>query len=128
MFLMLTVRASQMKVFEDIRRRDFEEAVFRRVSLKYPDEYAHLTESGLRDLVGRSIARAVRYELVKEVHVARFVELTIEFGENFERSPQSSVAAQQLLEHPSLPGSAKLQGVHDLLTGASGGRTIRVCR
>ena len=125
---MLTVRASQMEVFEDIRRRDFEEALLRRVVLKYPAEYAHLSESGLRDLVGRSIARAVRYGLVKEVHIARFVELTVEFGENFERSPENSVAADNILEHPILPGSAKLQGVHDLLTGSSGGRTVRVCR
>ena len=117
-----------MKVFADIRRRDFEESLFRRVSLEYPAEYAHFSESGLRELVGSSIARAERHGLVKEFDIARFVTLIVEFGENFERAPHSSVAAQRILEHPSLPGPAKLHGVESLLTDASGGRTLRVFR
>ena len=124
---LLTIRAAQMQVFAAQRSQQFYVELLRRISEKYPDEYAHLTESGMREFVERQIAAALEIGLSREGHVGLYVELAVEFGERFDRSPESG-RIRKLLAHPTLPGEAKLQGIHGLLLESTGGRKMRVCR
>jgi hypothetical protein len=124
---MLTIRPGQLEEFGEIRKRGFSDALLGSIAEKYPAEYAHLSEAGTRELMERLIASALRLGLEREGHIALFVELSIEYGERFQRSPQAK-RVQRLLDHPTLPGAAKLQGVQSILTEAAGGRRLRVVR
>ena len=121
---MLIIRDSQLRVFADNRRRDFAATLLLGIAAKYPCEYGPLTESGMRALIDRSIAGAVSYGLEREGHIGLYVELTVEYGEWFERSPRGA-RARRLLDHPSLPGPAKIEGVQKLLSDTAGGPTLR---
>ena len=125
---MLTIRESQMEVFRDARRRTFEDSLFSQIARKFPAELDHLSESGLRSLMQRSLSRAAAYGFRKETHVVRFVEWSVELGERFERLPQCVATVQSILDHPTLPGAAKFSGIFALVQEASGGRTLRVIR
>ena len=124
---MLIIRPSQVQAFETHQAKDFEDALLARIAARYPSEFAHLTSPGAHALMKRSIAAAIRYGLERQGHIAVFVELTVEFGEAFERSPYQS-RILELLRHPTLPGEAKLQGVYAILKESTGGRTLRVIR
>jgi len=116
-----------MHVFETASARRFENALFTRLEEKFPEEFSHLSNPGAQALMERSIERATRLGLAREGHIAVFVELVFEFGEGWERSSQAA-AAVSLLGNKSLPGPAKLQGIHDLLRSSTEGRTLRVYR
>lgn len=124
---MLTIRPGQMAVFGETRIHDFSDALLGRIADKYPAEYAYLSEAGMREFVASLIVRARRFGLEREGHIAIFVELSVEYGEMFQRSPQAQ-RVLRLLDHPTLPGAAKLQGIHTILTEAAGGRRLRVVR
>jgi hypothetical protein len=79
----------------------------------YPDPSATLGGTNeVRDFVLRNIPRAAALGVSSKGAVIGLLELWIQFGENFERSPLKTWSSN-FLSHPILPGAAKVDAIRD---------------
>ena len=124
---MLTIRDYQMGIFGALEVERFEDRVLLHLAHQHPMEFARLGDEGTRALIRRAVAKGKQHGIVLEGAVLLLADLMVEFGEKFERSPQGK-RAMTLLEHPTLPGPVKMEGVRDRLRASIGGMKMVVYR
>jgi hypothetical protein len=110
---MLVIRDAQ---FADMARKaveDFRSGLVKHLLDNYPQSCGAMGgEKGVRAFVQRGIDRAKRHGIEHGGAITILLELFIQFGENFERSPVREVA-RNILAHPSLPDDAKVGAIRD---------------
>ena len=118
---MLTIRDSQFTAFRQAAADAFAEKALKHLLLHYPEPSAALGGAGeVRAFVLRGIQRAAQSGVDTDGAVTALLELWIQFGEHFERSPLRAWAAN-ILSHPTLPGTVKAEVIRDRHIELTGG-------
>ncbi|MYN19906.1 hypothetical protein GTP81_24475 [Rugamonas sp. FT107W] len=120
---MLIIRNRQLDLFRDQEIGLFTAKMVARIAEQYPARFAQLGQSGVRDLISKTIERGREFNIVTAGAVAALIDLVVQFGEGLAMSP-SREWAMKLLAHPSLPDYIKLDLVRERLTAGSGGRPL----
>jgi hypothetical protein len=120
---MLEIRREQMRVFENLAFESWVNRMTESNARNYPRQFAAMGRSGARNFVLRAIEKGRVNHVETQGGVAILAELMIQFGEDFERSPDKSWAGE-ILGHPTLPAQLKMQLLYRRMTELSHGRVI----
>ena len=120
---MLTIRSSQQAALAAERTALFEQTLLRHVETAYPAESAKWGEARTAEFVNRSLRRAMGHGIDTTGAVVTFVELLVQFGEQFGESPDGEKALE-ILDEPAYPGQIKIQLLVECLMTRIGGRRI----
>jgi hypothetical protein len=106
---MLTIRKEQLRIFEDRRRREFEQALARHIKRFFP----HECERGdVEGFVRLGIDRAEYHGCETEREIALYLNLMAMLGSSFDEDPQIPWAGEQI-DDPAIPGvSARIARVY----------------
>src|SRR5437868_3600457 len=113
-----------MFAFERRAIDEFVEYASRHLWTYYPGGCAFVGGSAeVTAFVRRTVERGKGYGIESRGAVLAFAELLLQFGENFERSPIREWT-MNMLAHPVLPGSAKVEGILERHLERTQGRVI----
>jgi hypothetical protein len=104
---MLVIRKAQIKVLEQAARRSFEDRMVGYLSKRFPDTCGAHNEAAVRASIQKGIEQAKRYGITAEYDVARYIDLMLEFSEDFDTSPATSWATP-ILTNANLGFHAKM--------------------
>ncbi len=118
---MLVIRKEQMDVLSEVMRQRFIDRVIAHLQTVFPDKLAERDEADvdqgderIREQVFRLIEMASQHDIVSERDVARYIDLSIEFGEGFEKDRKMMWAAK-ILSNPRLSGAARVSLIYEQL-------------
>lgn len=121
---LLTIRNEQMVTLRKDVACAFANRLTDQLLAHYPSSSAALGgRSGVFAFVERTIAKAHGFGIDSTGAVSTLAELTIQFGEDFERSPIREWT-RNILAHPELPGYLKAEAIRQRHTEATEGRVI----
>ena len=123
MCLMLVIRREQMAVFADEQVKLFENKMVSYIATEYPKKYMKWGEARTRDLIRKGFLTGKRNGITKENAVIGLIELIVQFGAEFELSPEQKWA-QEVMAHPSLPGDAKIQIIEERFYELTQGKEV----
>lgn len=119
----MILRTRQIAAMNPALGGAFEERMLALLAAEYPVQLRGLGEEGARALVRRAVEKGIEHGVEATPDLASLVALMVEFGLDFEVSPDQAVA-QQILEHRGLPGAQKVQILEEHLRVRTGGRKI----
>jgi hypothetical protein len=122
--VMLVIRDMQVAAFRADAQRRFAERMRAYIAQAYPARYQALGDEGTKLLIQKGVEAGERHHLENEGAVSVFIELMVEFGERFERSPDRAWA-ERILAQPDLPGEVKVSAVRERLHARTGGRSLK---
>jgi hypothetical protein len=111
---MLIIRKVQDEQLSQVTRTEFEDRMILHINKHFPTHYEALGEGNCRELIRNGIVRAEQYEITSEIDVARYIDLSVVLGLDFD-SDQRHPWAAEILNNPSLKSGAKLQQIMDFL-------------
>lgn len=121
---MLTIRKEQLAPFQQLALYDFAARLVKHLLTHYPSPSAALGgPPAVEAFVWRTMDQADGFGIQSTGGVTAFAELLIQFGENFERSPIREWTAN-ILAHPTLPGSAKVETIRERHQEQTQGRVL----
>jgi hypothetical protein len=120
---MLHIRESQLDVFGHRLREAFIRRMITYVATEFPDQHRDLGEAGTRQLIEHTIETGRRHAIETEGGVAVLLQLTLMFGQDFERSPDAAWANDLIATH-SVPESLRMRMIRERLTARTQGRSI----
>ncbi len=120
---MLTIRAEQLTALSKIAALDFENRMVASLESHYPEKYQKMGEAGARAFVKKAIGTGRQHNVVSQGAVTVYIELLMDYGEGFHLAPERAFG-RRLLEHPTLPGEAKVVAIRERFDRSTGGRTI----
>ena len=120
---MLTIRNDQLKILSSQQRPQFVDRLLPHLAEDYPSWYAERGDRGAREFVERVIDTGDKHGVRGQWAVSTLVDLMIEFGETFEKSPDRDWAAKTFA-HASLPDRVKIATLSERLRERSEGRRI----
>lgn len=92
---MLCIRAEQMRVFQAVMRDQFVEKMMSLLAELWPTQTAQM-EGGCRPFIESAINRAFSYGIDTQASVARFINLCVVWGLDFEMRPEHAWALRIL--------------------------------
>lgn len=104
-------------------RAGFEARMKSRILAEYSDHHGLLGEEGTRKLILKGIADGERYQLGGDDAVGILIELMVEFGDNFQRTPDRPWIAG-MLGQLDVPGEVRIMAVCKRIQTATGGRRM----
>jgi hypothetical protein len=104
---MLTIRREQFALFSQQEVRKFEDWMVLHLKKFFPGQCETAGDQQIRDLIQHGIRRAARYGITAKKDVAKYVDLMIVLGRNFD-SDQQSQWATDILGSPE-GASARMQ-------------------
>jgi hypothetical protein len=120
---MLHIRPDQMALFEDLRRRQFENNLLVQLESDFPSAYDRLGEPGVRRLIVQAIQTGKANGVLSEGGVSAMAGLMMVYGTSFERSPDREWALG-VLQHPRLPEQLKIQFLLERMASRAEGRVV----
>jgi hypothetical protein len=120
---MLIIRQEQLQIFERVALESWVLELLGYVEKNYPRQFEALGRDGFHAFILRAIASGRSNYVDTRGGVAVLLELMIQFGENFEHSPDR-IWAREMLAHPTLPAQVKLTLMYRRMTEQSKGRVI----
>ena len=118
---MLIIRDAQIAALGRSAADRFTVSVCEYLTVHFPGPAARLAGlPGMQAFVRRGIQKASGFGVATEGAVTVLLELWIQFGEDFERSPLRAFA-RNILANPDLPGTAKAELIRDRHQEISGG-------
>jgi len=123
----LVVRHEQLRILQAGRERELEHRLLRRLELDYPDDFAALGAEGAPEFVAETLRSATRRGVNTESAILGLMRLYVEFGRNLQLAPYQKWA-NEMLDHPTLPGVLKVNIVSQRLFQLTQGRRILVHR
>jgi hypothetical protein len=120
---LLTIRYEQQLALERDLRERYIDRMVDSVAKDYPRQFDAMGSSGTRDLVGRAIKKGHANHVDTQGGVAVLLQLMIEFGEEFELSPDKAWA-DEVLAHASLPPQLRVRLMRDRMRARSHGRVV----
>lgn len=103
---MLVIRNEQMQAFQTALQKQFIEKLMPLFTALWPKQTAQLG-AGYRRFIESSIDRAMSYGIETESAIARFVNLCIVWGPDFEKRPEHAWA-MRILKDSNLRGAVKV--------------------
>src|SRR5688572_31074858 len=116
-----------MATFEERLRGDFQARLVSHIAAEYPQRFQELGEAGTTRLVLAGLDKAAAHNVTAAGAVAVLIELMVEVGSDFERSPDRKWA-QTMLAHPTLPGHLKIEVIQHRIRSRTQGRPIVIHR
>lgn len=104
---MLVLKRSQLVILNEILRKAFIRNALVHIKKKFKDYYESKTTEELIMLIKNELIRAERYNIDEQSDVLRFIEFTIELGNEFEQKPENDWAKETLLTR-NFSGSEKI--------------------
>ena len=120
---MLTIRKSQMDEFSRSTSERFVDKMVARIGEENPEFLASKGEPGVRAYVLETIEDAAGLGIKVEGAVAGLIRLRVEFGKEFELSPDR-VWALEILRHTALPDVLRISMISDRFEARTQGRKI----
>jgi len=120
---MLTIRDAQLHTLAIASAESFRERMVRHISAEFPARYQEMGEAEARGFVEDGIRKGRAHQVLAQGAVAALIELMIDFGKDFERSPDRDWA-QTMLNHPTLPDVVKMGAIRDRMAATTQGRRI----
>lgn len=93
---MFNLRKEQLKIFETVAAKEFEERAIAGLRERAPDQCAKLGDAELANLVRYGAERAKSYGIVAEPDVCKYLGVMLQLGSDFDRNPQYPWAARTL--------------------------------
>lgn len=109
---MVSISKTQLGEFSAQARQSFEDRLVRHLQDAFPTRYAELGEFGARAAIRAGCSRAPGYGLRSERNVARFVDLMVTVGADFDSSP-ATPWAREILTDDDLTPDEKLEELFD---------------
>jgi hypothetical protein len=109
---MLIIRDAQLTALAEARRKNFVLRVMALIEKHWTEQAGGMGEAALRDLVERGIAKANSYNIDDESDVARFINVQMALGQDFDSGSKYPWAAIILLEE-AFTGSRKTERICD---------------
>jgi hypothetical protein len=116
---MLTIRREQMEAFHADAVQRFAARMGRLLQGTWPDLFRELGPEGFRALLARGIQRSMAHGLTRQLDIARYLNVMLALGEDFETAPATAWAVE-ILQDAALTPERKM----DLLSE----RTLRELR
>ena len=120
---MLTIREAQLEAFRAESSRTFRLRLIAHVRENYPEVYAEWNDAGTASFIDRLVSKARTNRVDAEGAVIILLELMLEYGEEFQRSPEREWA-RNLLAHRSLPAHIKMEAIRDRFADRADGRRL----
>lgn len=94
---MLTIRRPQLLALRAVRRKAFITEMIRYLRTHFPEELANVKDHQLRGHVTRTLTRARSYGLTSRQDCARFLNLAVLFGWDFDEDPKNAAWVKETL-------------------------------
>ncbi len=120
---MLTIRREQLSALGAQAVESFVQRMVGYLADEYPGVAERMGPAGLSDLVRKALQTAAEQRVRHEGAVAVWIELQLQFGPDFERSPDRAWA-RNIMAHRSLPDYIRVGLVRDRLTARTAGRPV----
>ena len=122
---MLTIRARQLELFRQARVEQFIGDTVDYLATEFPKHIARLGRTAATDFVRRSLDAAAALRFENEGAIVALIELWLVYGEQLERAPRREWA-RNILAHPRLPDTTRIDTIRDRLDEATDGRVLVV--
>jgi hypothetical protein len=83
----LTIRQEQIAAFSEALLRDFEHRMILHLQRFFPSRVQSLGDLGIRQTIQYGIKKAAVYGIVSERDVCNYVELMMDWGNDFDKDP-----------------------------------------
>lgn len=103
----LRIRQEQLKAMSFPMWMDFATELTAHLRGEFPERAGEMTNEGLLELALEGIWRANAYGIKTQCNAARYVQLMMHYGKNFDSSPQVPWA-RPILRDPTLDGAQKM--------------------
>jgi hypothetical protein len=121
---MLVIRQAQLAAFRADAGARWRASIVAHLRLHYPDPCAAIGDDAKLDaFVDRCVTKAGRQGIETPGSLTVYLELLVQFGESFERSPVRQFS-RNILEHPQLPGDIKVAALRDRHWEETAGRVL----
>lgn len=114
---MLRIRTDQMKVFGQAAMQDFANRMLTHIQQSFPEHFESLGEDNCHELIRHGIDQAAYYGITSEIDVARYINLSVVLGPDFD-SDERYPWIRQILKDPRIKPGQKVQKIFDLLKRA----------
>jgi hypothetical protein len=98
---MLVIRQEQMEALRKDRLEQFEARMVAHLKQLMPERCATLGDEAMRHDIRHGMARAAAYDITAERDVARYLELALRLGRDFDSSPSTPWARPILVDRSS---------------------------
>lgn len=121
---MLTIRQAQLAVFENRSASAYLQRLVEHLLEEFPENCNALGgRAQVEAFAKRALASAQGHGVTTRGPSLTFVELVLQYGENFERSPLREWI-HNILAQPVLPGAAKVGFISERIAEQTQGRTL----
>jgi len=120
---MLSVRLEQLEALQKDTLKMFAYRLFDHIESEYPEDFEKLGTDGRWELINTVLRTGKRLDILGRGSLVTLTELMLEFGIQFELSPDRSWA-EAMLEHRRLPGAVRVQAIAGFLRSRTDGRRI----
>jgi hypothetical protein len=110
---MLIVRKEQMKAFEDVSERNFENEIIKHIRDYFPIHWRTAGEEALRRVVRLGIMQAEQYGLLGEREIYLYVSLMLYLGSHFHMDPLIPWAARYLTDKAATNSFQRIEKTFD---------------
>ncbi|MGH9344608.1 MAG: hypothetical protein ACRD19_12720 [Terriglobia bacterium] len=93
---MFNLRKEQLKIFETVAAKEFEERALTQLREQSPALCAALGEGALVEFVRYGTERAKSYGIIAEPDVGKYLNVMLKLGKDFDRNPRYPWAARTL--------------------------------
>lgn len=104
---MLIVRDEQLESLSSAMLRSFERRMAEHLWHYFPEECRRAGDERVRAAIRQGVARAARYGIVSELDVARYIDLSVVLGLDFD-SGRRHPWAKEILNRPDLNAGGKM--------------------
>jgi len=98
---MLTIRPDQMRVFSREALKSFEDRMVAHLAEFFPAQCKERGEEKTRETIRQGILNARKYGIVSELDVCIYIDIMLEYGDDFDVDPELPWAGQ-VLNDPAL--------------------------
>lgn len=122
---MLVIRKEQIAAFRVAANERFVERMKRHIAAEHPYHYKRLGEAGAEAVIRKGIADGERYHLGEHDVVGILIELMVELGDGFQRTPDRAWIIS-ILELGDVPGEVKIMAICRRIEATLGARSVIV--
>src|SRR5262249_24775585 len=109
---MLIIRDNQMETLKQEAVKSFEQRMVTHLNEFFPQECRRVGEQRVRAAIQQGIGRAAIYGITSEIDVARYIDLSVVLGLDFDAGKRQPWVPQ-ILKNPNLRPDAKVQLIFD---------------
>ncbi|HEU5402694.1 MAG TPA: hypothetical protein VFU86_15135 [Terriglobales bacterium] len=121
---MLTIRQEQLAILQNHAASEYLQRMVEHLLEEFPENCKALGgRAQVEAFAKRALAGAQRHGVTTKGPCLTFVELVLQYGDDFERSPIREWI-HNILAHPVLPGDAKVGFIGERIAEQTQGRTL----